>query len=99
MIFTSVTAMDKHIAEREQKPLKVFDISNNGGYNDRDAGPASFAGIRYVEGAALALLKRGEEVMVLPIDAATERRMKCLAIGDPVTVTFKGAIKTKGRSR
>jgi len=98
-VLSSVSAADKYIAEREQKRLKGFDIPNHIWYNDHDAGLAIFAGIRYVEGTPLALLKRGEKIVVLPVDAATERRMKRLSVGDPVTVTPKGSIKTKGRSR
>jgi len=53
-----------------------------------------------VEGQALALLKRGDEVMVMPIDQATARRMSRIAVGDAVSITAKGSIKTsKGRSR
>jgi hypothetical protein len=53
-----------------------------------------------VEGQALALLQRGEEVMVLPVDAPTAKKLKRLAVGDSVTVTAQGSIKTtKGRSR
>jgi len=52
-----------------------------------------------VDGQLLALLKRSEEVMVLPIDDATARRLKRIAVGDTVTVTADGSIKTKGRSR
>lgn len=95
----SVAAMDKYIAEREEKRLKGFDIPKHRRYNDNDSGNSAFAGIRQVEGTALALLRRGEEVVVLPINEATVRRMKRLALGDPVTVTPQGSIKTKGRSR
>lgn len=60
----------------------------------------TFAGIRNVEGRPLALLKRGDEVMVMPIDQATARRLSRIKIGDPVSITPKGSIKTsKGRSR
>ncbi len=95
----SIAAMDKYIAEREEKRLKGFDIPKHRRYNDNDSGNSAFAGIRQVEGAALALLRRGEEVVVLPINEATVRRMKRLALGDPVTVTPQGSIKTQGRSR
>lgn len=62
----------------------------------------TFAGIRNVEGRPLALLKHGDgdEVMVMPIDQATARRLSRIKIGDPVSITPKGSIKTsKGRSR
>lgn len=62
-------------------------------------GTAEYAGTRQIEGQALALLKLGEEVMVLPVDDATARRLKRVAVGQQLGLTAKGAIKTKGRSR
>jgi hypothetical protein len=93
-------AADKYIAEREGKRLKGFDIPKHSRYTDGQDGAATFAGIRQVEGQSLALLTRGEEVMVLPVDEPTARRLKRLAVGDAITVTPQGSIKTtKGRSR
>jgi hypothetical protein len=92
-------AADNYIAEREKTRLKLLDIPKHTRYNDDKDGVAAFAGIRQVEGQLLALLKRSEEIMVLPIDDATARRLKRIAVGESVTVTANGAIKTKGRSR
>jgi len=47
----------------------------------------------------MALLKRGDELLVLPVNEATARRMKRMKLGDPVTANATGAIKSKGRSR
>lgn len=94
-----IAAADKYIAEREGKRLKGLDIKNHYLYTDGQDGAATFAGIRQVDGQSLALLKRGEEVMVLPVDEPTARRLKRLAVGDAITVTPQGSIKTKGRSR
>ena len=70
-----------------------------------------FAGLRHLDGEALALVRRGEAdaadaadaaevVMVLAVDAATARRLSRLALGDAVTVTPHGSIRTsRGRSR
>lgn len=94
-----IKAMDKYIAEREGKRLKGFDIPKHSRYTDGD-GALSFAGMRNVEGQDLALVKRGDDVMVMPIDQATARRLKRIAVGDAVSITPKGSIKTsKGRSR
>jgi hypothetical protein len=92
-------AADKYIAEREAMRLKIFDIPKHTRYNQVNDGASAFAGIRQVEGQTLALLKHGEEVMVLPVDDATARRLKRVAVGDVVTMTPKGSIKTEGRSR
>jgi hypothetical protein len=95
---SALAAVDKYIAEREAKRLNIFDIPKHRRYNENDSGAAIYAGSRQIDGHSLALLKRGEEVMVLPIDEATALRMKRLALGDSVTVT-KGSIKMPGRSR
>lgn len=95
-----LAAVNKYVAEREQKRLKGFDIPKHARYTDY-VGAVSYAGTRTVEGQALALLKKqDDEILVLPVDQATVQRMKRLAIGDPVTVTPRGSIKTtRGRSR
>ena len=77
----------------------MLDIPKHTRYNYVKDGATAFAGTRQVDGQILALLKRKEEVMVLPIDDATARRLKRIAVGDTVTVTADGSIKTKGRSR
>ncbi|MEX3581616.1 MAG: TraI/MobA(P) family conjugative relaxase [Burkholderia sp.] len=98
-VSAATLAADKYIAEREGKRAKGFDIPKHRRYNDHDEGAAKFAGIRQVEGDTLALLKRDDDVIVLPVDAATARRMKRLSVGDDVSLTAKGTVRTKGRSR
>jgi hypothetical protein len=93
------TAAAKYIAEREQKRSKMFDIPKHVKYNFSNDATVIFGGVRQVDGQALALLKQGEEVAVLPIDEATVRRLKRVTIGNEINVTAKGVIKTKGRSR
>lgn len=92
-------AADKYIAERQNKRLELFDIPNHIRYSYCNEGVTAFAGIRQVDGQTLALLKHGENIMVLPIDVATARNFKRIAVGDVVTVTLNGSIKIKGRSR
>ncbi|EGQ8544923.1 relaxase/mobilization nuclease domain-containing protein [Vibrio parahaemolyticus] len=92
-------AADKYIAEREAKRLKGFDIPKHSRYTNQD-GAVTYGGTRNVQGQALALLNRGDEVLVLPIDKATAQRMKRVRIGEAVTVTPQGSLKrSKGRSR
>ena len=87
--------MDKYIAEREAKRLKGFDIPKHSRYTEGD-GVLTFAGLRTVEGQTLALLKREESVLVLPVDPATARRGSRIVIGESVCVTPWGSIKTSG---
>ncbi|MDF7677042.1 relaxase/mobilization nuclease domain-containing protein [Neisseriaceae bacterium ESL0693] len=94
-----ITAMDKYIAEREEKRLKGFDIPKHSRYTAGDEA-LLFAGIRNVEGQPLALVKRGSDILIMPIDQATVNSLKRIAIGDAISITLKGSIKTsKGRSR
>jgi hypothetical protein len=96
----AASAADKYIEEREEKREKGVDISKHSRYIDRTDGGGDllyYAGTRQIEGQSLALLKRDDEVMVLPIDEACARRLKRMAVGERVTVTPKGAIKTRGR--
>ncbi|NOU20321.1 MAG: relaxase/mobilization nuclease domain-containing protein, partial [Methyloglobulus sp.] len=91
-------AANKYIAEREAKRLLLYDIPKNTRYHT-PGGVTVFGGIRQVDGQFLALLKDSDQMMVLPIDEATSRRLKRIAVGDCVTVSPNGTIKTKGRSR
>ena len=68
-------------------------------YTMADVGVVAFAGVRRIAGESLALLKRNEVILVMPIDEKTANRLSRLAIGDPVTCTGIGIVKTKGRSR
>lgn len=95
----SEAAANKYLSERESKRAKGFDIPKHSRYNNQP-GAVTYGGIRNVEGQALALLNRGDEVLVLPIDKATAQRMKRVRIGEAVTVTPQGSLKkSKGRSR
>lgn len=62
----------------------------------------SFAGLRRIDEEALALLRHGgaDEIQVLPVDAATARRLSRVALGEALTVTPRGTMAmSKGRSR
>jgi hypothetical protein len=93
-----LAAADRYIFEREQKRLTLPDIPKHVRYHEH-VEPVQFAGMRQVEGQALALLRNGDEIMVLPIDATGARRLKQLAIGDVIAITARGTIATKGRGR
>jgi hypothetical protein len=92
-------AADRYIAEREQKRVNGFDIPKHARYTSLNAGAAAYAGTRWIDGHALALLRQGDAVMVLEIDEATARRLRHLPLGAQVGVNAQGAIKSKGRNR
>jgi hypothetical protein len=92
-------AADRYIAEREAKRKKGFDIPKHCRYTGFP-GAVTFQGSRNVDGQALALLKRGDEVMVMPVDTVTTRHLRRIAVGDVVSITPQGFIKAaKGRGR
>jgi hypothetical protein len=92
-------AADRYISEREQKRVNGFDIPKHARYTSHNAGTATYAGTRRVEGQGLALLRQGDQVMVLEVDDATVRRLKRLPLGAKVGVNAQGVITAKGRSR
>jgi Fe-S cluster biosynthesis and repair protein YggX len=92
-------AADQYIAEREAKRARGLDIPKHKLYEAEDERAGVYAGVRRVAGQPLALLKRGDDILVLPVDEATARRIGRLALGCAVTVTPQGSIKSQGRSR
>jgi hypothetical protein len=95
----SFAAADQYIQEREQKRLKILDILKHRRYTNADVGVMAFMGVRHSAGESLALLKRDEVILVMPIDEKTAQRLSRLAIGDPVTCKGMGIVKTRGKSR
>lgn len=94
-------AAGRYIAEREEKRLQGIPIPRHSRYSRCENGPAAFlfAGLRRVDDEPLALLRKGEEIMVLPIDESTARRLGRTPLGESLTVTPSGAIKARSRSR
>ena len=96
----AIAAANQYIEECEEKRILNVNISKNRLYNIADIGDASFVGIRRIDGLPMALLKRKDEVIVMPINEAVASRLKRLSIGDPVAITKDGGVKKmKGRSR
>ena len=97
--------MEKYLAERAAKRQTILDIPKHERYVDGH-GALTFAGVRHIDGQTLALLKRTAPdnsdgtLLVLPVDPATARRAARIALGDSVSVTPGGSLKTsKGRRR
>ena len=95
-----VTPAAKYLAEREAKRHQGIDIPRHILCDpNRHGGDAAFAGIRDIDGQRLALLKRNDDMLVLPIDPATAQRLARVKVGDPIAITPNGSIRTRGRSR
>ena len=94
----SHASADKYIDERNQKRARIFDIPEHKRFNGMHAGEVSLAGMRQVDGQALAFLRKDELILVLPVDVAMARRLQKVKVGDPISVTACGMIHIKGRS-
>jgi hypothetical protein len=92
-------AADKYLHEQAQKRHQGLGTRKQVP-DDPGPGTLTYAGTAAVAGHCLALLQAADEVQVLPVDAATARRLQRLALGTPVTITSSGAIlPSKGRRR
>ncbi|EFG2528785.1 TPA: relaxase/mobilization nuclease domain-containing protein [Escherichia coli] len=95
-----LTGADKYVAEREEKRRKGFDIPKHRRYNSSDKGQYEYAGQRKSGQETLALLKRDEEIVVMPVSDYTARRLSSVKVGEPVSLTASGSVrKAKGRGR
>ena len=92
-------AADKYIAERELMRQRISDIPKHRRYHQGDEGTVHFAGIRQIDNEMLALLKKDEQIIVLPIDIAMARRIKRLSVGDNVKLTKIGIVLSKIHKR
>ena len=92
-------AAKKYVIEREQKRINGFDIPKHKLYTFSEDTSAEFVGLRRIDAQALALLRLGDGIAVLPVDDAAAQRLKRLPRGQTVTVTAAGTVKRKGRSR
>jgi hypothetical protein len=93
------SAAEKYILERETKRLGGLDISKHRLYTVSDKGDVIYSGTRKVGDQFVALLKRDDEMVVLPINAAIAQRLKRMKVGETVSLTQTGTVKKKGRSR
>ncbi|HDS7253961.1 TPA: relaxase/mobilization nuclease domain-containing protein [Escherichia coli] len=96
----SLTGAQKYVAEREEKRLKGFDIPKHRRYNSTDKGQYKYVGQRKSGDETLALLKRDDEIVVMPVSDYTARRLSSIKVGEAVTLTPSGSVrKAKGRGR
>jgi hypothetical protein len=92
-------AAENYIAEREEKRMKGINIPLHRNYKQGDEGSTSYAGTRQVGGHSLALLKKGDDMIVMPVDEATANRISRIKVGDKLTLNPDGSITRKGIRR
>lgn len=98
-VIPPLSPAEKYISEREQKRENGFDIPKHRGYNVSDTGAKPHLPEFAILTVELALLRKEEEIVVMPIDAATTRRMERLSVGSTVTVTDSGTLRAKGKEQ
>jgi hypothetical protein len=96
---TAQAAAHKYIAERELTRARGLPIPKHVAFSSVTSDSLEYAGTRHMEGQALALLRQGSEIIVLPIDLVTAKRLKRVPVGQAIVLSAKGTIKTKGWSR
>ena len=92
-------AASQYIEEREAKRLAGIDILKHIHYNGEVDTMMTFSGLRSINEQTLALLKQGEEIIVLPIDEKTAQKLKKLSMGDSLVIGDGGVIKMKNKQR
>jgi hypothetical protein len=95
---TRLAPVEQYVAERNEKLARGIAVLRHRPF-DGAAGPATYAGQRVVDGAALVLLQRGREMLVMPVDHARANELRSLAVGTGVDVRSDGAVRRGGRSR
>jgi hypothetical protein len=92
------SAAEQYIFEREQERRAGMAIPRHLPFSNVK-GPLVFAGTRMVAGQGLALLRHGDDILVMPADDTALRRLKLRAIGDVIKISAQGLVKPRGRGR
>ena len=92
-------AVQDYIAEREAKRQSGIAIAPHKAFASTDKGHGTFQGIRRVSGQAMALVEKKNVMLVVPVTQYTEKRMKSLKKGEPVTLNQAGKIQARSRGR
>ena len=79
--------------------MRGIDIPLHRHYQQGDEGSAAYAGTRQIGGYSLALLKKGDAIIVMPVDEATANRISRLKVGEQINLKPDGSMTRKGRSR
>lgn len=97
--FGRMEAANKYIAERNEKRSKTFDIMKHRNFEETDNGLYAFSGLRRIDDVSVALFKRDEEVLVLPVSPDIAGRLKRQKLGQMIQVKASGEIQVKGTTK
>lgn len=92
-----MTAAETYIAERNAKRGAGLDVPLHAPFTagSRDL---RLAGVRIVDGQSLVLLRTGEVVMVMAMDAVLARRIARMKVGEPIRIK-DGVVQGTARRR
>jgi hypothetical protein len=92
-----LTACEAYIAERNAKRAAGMDIPLHAPFTPGAQG-LRLGGVRNVDGQALVLLRAGDVVMVMAMDAVSVGRVARMKVGDPIRIK-DGIVQGRGRRR
>jgi len=94
-------AADTYIQERNRMRSLVLDIPEHNRYNVIVGETLVYVGQRSIDGQSLALLRKDNQIYVLPVDEATAAQLRRKLVGDAVSIRNGSVVvqPTKGRSR
>jgi len=92
-------AADAYIQERNRTRLYVVDIPKHNRYTDTVGEAIIYGGLRTVDGQTLALLRKDDQVFVLPVDDATAMQLRRKLVGTAVSIVNGIVQQPKGRTR
>lgn len=92
-------AADRFIAERNSKRATLSDVLQHRRHTAADVGPLALAGVRQVDGKSLALLRKDDCILVVPITDYAASRLRTTSIGNTVHLQANGEVRLKTRSR
>jgi hypothetical protein len=100
MTDTAWAAADMYIQERNRTRLYVVDIPEHKRYTINVGENMTYGGLRTIDGQALALLRKEDQIFVLPVDNATAIRLRRIMVGSNVSVIDGSIVQpTKGRKK
>lgn len=100
MTDTAWTAADAYIQERNRTRLYIVDIPEHKRYTINVGESMIYGGLRTIDGQTLALLRKENQIFVLPVDNAAAIRLRRIMVGSNVSVIDGGIVQpTKGRKK
>ncbi|MDD7805964.1 MAG: relaxase/mobilization nuclease domain-containing protein [Endozoicomonas sp. (ex Botrylloides leachii)] len=96
---TPEQAVQNYVKEREEKRQSGIAILPHKAFVPNDKGKGLFQGVRRVFGQTMALVKKDNAILVVPLTQYGEKRIKSLKKGEPVSLDRSGKVLSRSRGR